>query len=180
MTACGIVNLKSSVRKRSRIFCKPLNLHFPQIYRLHFSRRMPAEQTSAAPGEWIAGSHVEFSLSGEASSRSGIVCAEPIEHLAPSDQNSLVLRHHWSRSRAQAYLQGVEDGNSVLPIGGVFASDGALFTLIQRATSKAWRGPTIFYLADLFEDDGVLGAQNWETSAACDGIIKRTDIFCNG
>ena len=141
---------------------------------------MPDEQTSAAPGEWLAGSHAEFSLCGETSSRSGIVCAEPIEHLAPSDQNSLVLRHHWSRSRAQAYLQGVEDGNSVLPIGGVFASDGALFTLIQRATSKAWRGPTIFYLADLFEDDDVLGAQNWETSAACDGIIKRTDIFCDG
>jgi hypothetical protein len=172
--------LKSIVRQRSRIFCKPLNLHFPQIYRLHRSRRMLTEHVSAASGEWIAGSRLEFSLSGDTSSRLGLVRAEPIKHLEPSDQNSLVLRHHWSRSRAQAYLQGVEDSNSVLSIGGVFPSDEAFFTLIQRATSEAWSGPTIFYLADLFEDDAALSAQNWEMSAACDGIIKRTDIFCDG
>ena len=108
---------------------------------------------------------------------SEIVRAEPIRHLAPSDAKSLVLRHHWSRSRAQAYLQGVEDGNPDQPIGGVFVSDDAFFTLIQRDTSPAWNGPTIFYLADLFEEDDALSAQSWEMSATCDGIIKLTDIF---
>lgn len=141
---------------------------------------MPHGQMTAAPGEWMVGSHPEFFLSGNAPSRSGIACAEPIGHLALSDQKSLVLRHHWSHSRAQAYLQGIEDIDPVQPISGVFVSDGAFFTLIQRVTSKAWSGPTIFYLADLFEDDGVLSAQNWEMSAASDGTIKRTDIFCDG
>jgi hypothetical protein len=172
-----IVKLKPFVAERNAIFCKPLNFHFPQIFRLHRSRRIPPGQTPAAPGNWSLRSHAKFSLSGEVAPLAEIVCAEPIGHLAPSDQKSLVLRHHWSRALAQAYLQGVEDIEPDQPIGGVFDFNDALFTLTQRATSKAWNGPMIFYLADLFEDDGLMSAQSWEMSASCDGIVCRSDIF---
>lgn len=63
------------------------------------------------------------------------------------------------------------------PIGDVFALKEAFFTLIRRATSEAWKGPMIFYLADLFEDDGGLGVQSWEMSASSDGLVCRSDIF---
>lgn len=172
--------MKSIVSKCSRIFCKPLDIHFPQIYRLQRTRPISTGQTRAASGEWPVRGHPEFSLSGEVSLRAGIAAAEPIGHLAPADEKSLVLRHHWSRSRAQTYLQGVEDNCPDQLISGVFVADGAFFTLTQRATSGAWNGPTIFYLADLFEDDDFLSVQNWEMSAACDGTVERTDIFCDG
>lgn len=175
-----IVTLRPFVAARNPIFCKPLNLRFPQIYRLHRSRRIPPDQTPAASGDWSLRSHAKFSLSGEVAPHAEIVCVEPIGHLTLSDQKSLVLRHHWSRAMAQAYLQGVEDVEPDQPIGGVFVSGDAFFTLTQRATSKAWNGPMIFYLADLFEDDGLMGAQSWEMSASCDGVIQRTDVFYDG
>jgi hypothetical protein len=89
----------------------------------------------------------------------------------------LILRHHWSRSLAQAYLRGVEDIEPDQPNDGIVVFNDAFFTLTRRSTSKAWKGPMIFYLADLFEEDGDLGAQSWEMSASCDGIICRSDIF---
>jgi hypothetical protein len=109
--------------------------------------------------------------------KSEVVFAEPISHLPPTDRSSLILHHHWSRSRAQAYLQGAEDNQPDQPIGGVFVLNKAFFTLTRRATSTAWKGPMIFYLADLFEDDDGLGGQVWEMSASCDGTVCRTDIF---
>lgn len=157
--------MKPIVSKRSRIFCAPLKLWFPQIYRL---RRTEAGRTTAAssPG---------FSLIGKAPSRSGMI-VEPIRHLTPSDHDSLVLHHHWSRLEARSYLKGIDDGESI-PIGGIFVSNDAFFTLVQRTTSPAWRVPTIFYLAELFEDDDFLNAQHWEMSASCDGVIENTDIY---
>jgi hypothetical protein len=35
----------------------------------------------------------------------------------------------------------------------------------------------IFYLADVYEDDGDIGVQIWEKSVASDGELRTTDIF---
>ncbi len=170
------VKLKPVAKPRS-IFCKPLNLCFPQIYRLHRSHRIPSLHKPLASAAWSLETHGKFSLHCEFSAQSEIVLAKPISHLAPTDRSSLILRHHWSRSRAQAYLQGIEDIAPDRGIGGVFVLDGACFTLSRRATAKAWKGPMIFYLADLFADDDKLSVQSWEMSASCDGIVGSSDIF---
>ena len=172
-----IFKLKPLATKHRRIFCEVINLHFPQIYRLHRSRRIPSEQAPRSVPDWTLQTHSEFSLHSKIQPVGEIVFAEPISHLAPTDPHSLILRHHWSRSRAQAYLQGVEDIEPNQLNGGVFALNETFFTLTRRATSRSWNGPMIFYLADLFEDDGDLCVQSWEMSASCDGAICRTDIF---
>ncbi len=172
-----IVKLKATGAKPRPVFCKPLNLHFPQIYRLHRSHSVPSQQTPRSHGDWTLQTPSEFSLRNDIPRQSEITFAEPISHLAPTDPNSLILRHHWSRSTAQAYLQGVEDTESNQPIGSVFVFNETCFTLTRRATSQAWTGPMIFYLADLFEDDDEFGAESWEMSASCDGLICRSDIF---
>ncbi len=172
-----LVELRPIVVKPRPIFCKPLNFHFPQIYRLHRSRRIPSGQFPLPRRDWTLQTHGEFSLRNDIPRQSEITFAEPISQLAPTDRNSLILRHHWSRSTAQAYLQGVEDTEPNQPIGGVFVFNETCFTLTRRATSQAWNGPMIFYLADLFEDDDEFGAQGWEMSASCDGLICRSDIF---
>ena len=171
------IKSKPIIAKSRSILCKPLNLHFPQIYRLHRWRRIPSEHSPQAHSDGAFQTQSEFSLHSALAPHSEGVVAEPLSHLAPTDRNSLILRHHWSRSRAQAYLQGVEDTVPDQPIGSVFVLNEAFFTLVRRATSRAWKGPMIFYLADLFEDDGELGAQSWEMSASCDGLVCRSDIF---
>src|SRR3974390_2403106 len=61
----------------------------------------------------------------------GIAKAIPVRHLSPSDDRSLIIRHHWSESLANAYLQGVEDMDPDQPCGGVYTG---IFTNAQSQT----------------------------------------------
>lgn len=119
----------------------------------------------------------DFSLFNLKDDVAGIAKAIPVRHLSPSDDRSLVIRHHWSESLANAYLQGVEDIDPDQSSGGIFETEGEIFTIAKCRTRKSWSGPMIFYLAELFEDDSDIGVQIWEKSVGVDGEQRETDIF---
>lgn len=56
----------------------------------------------------------------------------------------------------------------------------AAFTITKTETRKTWPSPTIFYLADLFEEDDEVGVQSWERSVGSNGELRETDIFYEG
>ncbi|GLI95516.1 hypothetical protein LMG27198_45080 [Methylocystis echinoides] len=101
----------------------------------------------------------------------------PLRHLTPSDDRSLIIRHHWSKLLANTYLRAVEDIDSSHSCGAICESEEAVFTIVTCRTRKSWSGPTIFYLADFFEDDSDIGVQIWEMSIGVDGELRSTDIF---
>jgi hypothetical protein len=161
---------------RGEVWCEPLKIYFPQIYRLVGKK---VSLSSAAPSfkrnETVVA--CDFSLFNLEEDVVAFAKAIPLRHLSPSDDRSLVIRHHWSESLASAYLQGVEDTDPNQPRDGIYESEGEIFTIAKCRTRKSWSGPMIFYLADLFEDDLDIGVQIWEMSVGIDGELRETDIF---
>lgn len=169
-----VLKFPTLVAQRGEVWCEPLKIYFPQIYRLV---RKKASLSSAAPGfrhnETVVGCDFSFFNLNDNMTANSV----PLRHLSPSDDRSLVVRHHWSESLANAYLQGVEDTDPDQPCGGIYDSEQAIFTIAKCRTRKSWPGPMIFYLADVFEDDFDIGVQIWEKSIGADGELRTTDIF---
>jgi len=166
----------TAVARRGDVWCEPLKIYFPQVYRLV---RKKMSISTAAPSfkhnETVVA--CDFSLFNLDDDVAGIAKAIPLRHLSLSDDRSLVIRHHWSESLASAYLQGVEDTDPNQPRGGIYEAEGEIFTIAKCRTRRSWSGPMIFYLADLFEDDSDIGVQIWEKSVGVDGELRETDIF---
>lgn len=171
-----VLKFPTRVARRGDVWCEPLKIYFPQVYRLV---RKTVSLSSAAPSFKHSETVVacDFSLFNLKDDVAGIAKAIPVRHLSPSDDRSLVIRHHWSESLANAYLQGVEDIDPAQSSGGIFETEGEIFTIAKCRTRKSWSGPMIFYLADLFEDDSDIGVQIWEKSVGVDGEQRETDIF---
>ena len=171
-----LLKFPTGVAPRGEVWCEPLKIYFPQIYRLV---RKKVSLSSAAPSfkrnETVVA--CDFSLFNLEDDVATFAKAIPLRHLSPSDDRSLVIRHHWSESLASAYLQGVEDTDPNQPRSGIYESEGEIFTIAKCRTRKSWPGPMIFYLADLFEDDSDIGVQIWEMSVGVDGELRETDIF---
>ncbi|MEK4032006.1 hypothetical protein WOC76_00860 [Methylocystis sp. IM3] len=163
------------VARRGAVWCEPLKIHFPQVHRLV---RKKASMSSAAPGLRHNETLVvcDFSLFNLGGDLTGSI---PLRHLSPSEDRSLIVRHHWSKLLANAYLQGGEDMDPDQPCGGLYETEQAIFTIAKCRTRKSWPGPMIFYLADVFEDDSEIGVQIWEKSIGVDGELRTTDIFYN-
>ena len=164
------------VARRGDVWCEPLKIYFPQVYRLIRKR---VSLSSVAPSfrhnETVVA--CVFSLLNLKDDVAGTAKAIPVRHLSSSDDRSLIIRHHWSESLASAYLQGVEDMGPDQPRGGIYETEGKIFTIAKCRTRKSWPGPMIFYLADLFEDDSDIGVQIWEKSVGVDGVLRESDIF---
>jgi hypothetical protein len=67
--------------------------------------------------------------------------------------------------------------SKVQPRGGIYETEGEIFTIAKCRTRKSGSGPMIFYLADLFEDDSNIGVQIWEKSVGVDGELRETDFL---
>jgi hypothetical protein len=171
-----VLKFPTRVARRGNVWCEPLRIYFPQVYRL-FKKK--ASFSSAAPSNKLNETAVdrEFALFNVKDEAKGIANAIPVRHLSPSDDRSLIIRHHWSRSFASAYLQGAEDQDPAQLCRGIYEIDDAIFTITKCLTRENWPGPTIFYLADIFEDDCEIGVQIWEKSVGIDGELRKTDIF---
>jgi hypothetical protein len=171
-----VLKFPTRVARRGNVWCEPLKVYFPQLFRLVRKR---VSLSSAGPSfkhnETVVA--CDFSLFNLKDDVAGIAKAIPVSHLSPADDRSLVIRHHWSESLANAYLLGVEDTDSNQPRGGIYETEGEIFTIAKCRTRKSWSGPMIFYLADLFEDDSEIGVQIWEKSVGVDGVLRETDIF---
>lgn len=171
-----VLKFPTHIARRGNVWCEPLGLYFPEIYRLI---KKNVALSSAAPRFKINESAVasEFALLDIDDEPQGIANAIPVRHLSPPDNRSLIIRHHWSLSLASAYLQGVEDVDPSHICGGIYETEQGIFTMAKCETRKSWPGPMIFYLADLFEDDSEFGVQIWEKSIGVEGELRSTDIF---
>jgi hypothetical protein len=166
----------SQAPQRGNVWCEPLKLCFPKIYRI--VRKETASSSATPRFESKRASFAsEFTLRNLKDETNCITKTTPVRHLSPSDDQSLIIRHHWSISLASAYLQGIEDMGSSYACDGLFATKRAIFTMTICETRKSWPGPTIFYLAERFEDDEEFGVQIWERSIGIDGKLRKTDIF---
>ena len=171
-----VLKFPTRVARRGDVWCEPLKIYFPQVYRLV---RKKVSLSSAAPtfkhNETVVA--CDFSLFNVKDEVAGIAKAIPVRHLCPADDRSLIIRHHWSESLANAYLQALEDMDPGQLRGGIHETEGEIFTIAKCRTRKSWPGPMIFYLAALFEDDSDIGVQIWEKSVGVDGELRATDIF---
>jgi len=171
-----LLKFPTRVARRGDVWCEPLKIYFPQVYRLVRKKvSLSSVAPTFKPTETVVA--CDFSLFNLRDEVAGIAKAIPVRHLSPSDDRSLIIRHHWSESLANAYLQGVEDMNPDQSCGGIYETERDIFTIAKCRTRKSWPGPMIFYLADVFEDDSDIGVQIWERSVGVDGELRETDIF---
>lgn len=173
-----VSKLPADLARPGEVWCEPLKIYFPQVYRL--VKKTASLSTTASnlrPPE--TGSASEYRLFKQENRRSGVVRSIPLRHLSSSDDHSLVVRHHWSKLLAATYLRGVEDVDPDQTCGTICEMEQAVFTIVKCRTRKSWPGPMIFYLADLFEDDFDIGVQIWEMSIGIDGELRPTEIFYN-
>lgn len=168
-----VFTFPTGAARQGEVWCEPLKIYFPQVYRVI---RKSVSLSSAAPSFRHNETPVacDFSLFNLKNDVTGSI---PVRHLSPSDDRSLIVRHHWSKSLANAYLQGVEDMDPDQPCRGIYETEQAIFTIAKCRTRKSWAGPMIFYLADGFEDDSDIGVQIWEKSVGIDGELRASDIF---
>ena len=171
-----VLKFPTRVARRGDVWCEPLKIYFPQVYRL-VRKKVSLSSAAASFKQNETVVTCDFSLLNLKDNVAGIAKAIPVRHLSPSDDRSLVLRHHWSASLANAYLVGVEDTDPNQPRGGIYETEGEIFTIAKCRTRKSWSGPMIFFLADLFEDDSDIGVQIWEKSVGIDGELRETDTF---
>jgi hypothetical protein len=173
-----ILKIPTGVARRGEVWCEPLKVHFPQVYRVIRRRASLSSTTSASmhPQTVFAS---DFSLFNLEDNFNGAAKSIPLRHLTPLDDRSLIIRHHWSELLANTYLRAVEDIDSNHSCGAICESEEAVFTIVTCRTRKSWPGPMIFYLADFFEDDSDIGVQIWERSIGVDGELQSTDIFYN-
>ncbi|MGJ0510005.1 MAG: hypothetical protein ACR652_23325 [Methylocystis sp.] len=166
-----VFTFPTGVVRQGEVWCEPLKIYFPQIYRVI---RKNVSRSSVSPSFNERPVACDFSLFNLKNAVTGSI---PVRHLSPSDDRSLIVRHHWSKSLANAYLQGVEDMDSDQPCRGIYETERAIFTIVKCRTRKSWAGPMIFYLADGFVDDSDIGVQIWEKSVGVDGELRASDIF---
>jgi len=175
MTA-KVLRFPTRVAEKGDVWCEPLQIFFPPVFRLHFSSTMATDvRNGGAIGR--RSTRCAFSLFGEASPSTGILKADRVHHLLPEDNRSLIVRHHWDSGLAEAYLHGVEDTEPQQPTDGIFEIGDDVFTISKCRTRASWSGPRIFYLAELYDRESEVGVETWEMSVGVDGRRSRTDIF---
>ncbi|MDE2361058.1 MAG: hypothetical protein KGM42_00160 [Hyphomicrobiales bacterium] len=174
MTGSGI----TLQAKRGNVFCKPLGFYFPQVFKLVRRPESRAVQLDAkASGPHAAAPISNYALSIVPPTEEGLVSAVPVEALSPSEERSLIVHHFWSIDHAMFYAKAAEDHLRGQPANAVYENDDGIFTITKCLTHESWPGPTIFYIADSFEDDTGPGLGYWEKWVGCDGKLRSHEIF---
>jgi hypothetical protein len=176
----NVVTCPLGSAEAGNIWCPPLELYFPQVFRL--SRRV------ARSGGAAAVTHIGYTLDRAASRAVAGSETHAIDHLSAEETHSLIVRHHWSDSLASAYLEAVEDladtaeTLEALEIAGaVFTlADGSVFTLAERPTRGDWPGPMIIYVAEIYDAPNAVGAEHFEVVVGPDGKPEARDLLGQG
>lgn len=100
-----------------------------------------------------------------------------IDHLDRNASHSLIVRHHWSRSLASSYLEGVEDVMDASNSAGLFEVDDAIFTLTERPTRANWPTPIIIYVAEIYAAQNAIDAEHFEVVVGPDGRAMPRELL---
>jgi hypothetical protein len=158
------VSLRERKPDHGRIWCPPLRLHFPRIFGI--SRKVakrPRRENPPAP------QHITYTLDPSAMAAIRGCIVDEIDRLDRNASHSLILRHHWSRSLASSYLEGVEDVMDAFNSTGIFEVDDAIFTLTERPTRADWPAPMIIYVAEIYDAQNEIDAEHFEVVVGPDG-----------
>jgi hypothetical protein len=170
-----VVRFPQSKIQPGKIFCEPLKLFFPQLYRI-IRKQLLKGATGASPGHSSLQS-ATFSLVADAGPDADVATIIPIDHLSPSDEHSLLVRHFWTADQATSYMQGAEDHLPDQPLHSIVENGDGIFAVSKCRTRSQWPGPTIFYLADWLQDDERVGVGHWENWIGSDGLLQTGELF---
>jgi hypothetical protein len=165
------LGLRKRKVERGRVWCPPLRLYFPRIFRI-------SEKTAKRPRDASAPAlhHISYTLDPSAMAAIGSFVVEEIDRLDGDAPHSLIVRHHWSRSLASSYLEGVED-MAPHENAGVFELDDAVFTLAERPTGAGWPAPMIIYVAEIYHSQSELDAEHFEVVVGPDGRAEPRELL---
>lgn len=173
-----VVKFPIGIARRGKVFCKPLNIYFPQIYRLVRKRdALISRVNGVSVGDLQRNTICDYSLTAEVDTAAGVIRTVEIDHLSQGDDASLIIHHFWSMDHAIFYAKSAEDHFRDQPSNAICENQDGIFTMTKCPTHPGWGGPTIFYLADGFEDDAIAGFAYWEASAGSDGVLRHDEIF---
>lgn len=174
----NVLKMPRKAVKRGRIWCEPLELYFPQVYRLRDKDCHVViagmDSNLSQPCHACA---FTLEVGGAALSVERAWAAAPIQQMSRCDKGSLIVRHHWSEMLANAYLEGVEDLAATPTVGGVFETESGIFTLAEAPTRESWPGPMLIYVAEIYDDSAPVGVVHWEMAISPNGEIRRGDML---
>lgn len=155
-----------------RIWCPPLRLYFPRIFRVSRKAAKRTRPTKARPRQ-----HIAYTLDPSAIVGSPGCVVEEIDRLHHEASHSLILRHHWSRSLASSYLEGVVDVMDACDSMGIFEVEDSVFTLTERSTHADWPAPMIIYVAEIYDAQNEIGAEHFEVVVGPDGRPEPRELL---
>jgi len=162
-----IINFPVKSGSAGSVFCKPLNIYFPQLY------RDTNILTAADLAEWNVddaqpGTTIYYTLDRE-EHYIGEVHRERARCIREPGALSLTIRYHPTMEEASAYLLGVNDYVADETVTDpICRTDSGFFTLIHRATSAAWPSPLVIYSA-FHPAPNQFGIDHWSLAIASDG-----------
>jgi hypothetical protein len=163
----NVVRFPIKAAVAGRVYCPPLNIHFPQLFRiLQPVTRADLEalgETEVEPVE----NFIDYTLDQDHRYYGKVEC-EAVRNLAEADRESIVVRHHRSFEEAMSYLDAVSDLFGLEDAHPIFKTKEGLFTLARRQTDKAWPGPMVIYVA-VHPADNLVGSEVWQVAIAPDG-----------
>jgi hypothetical protein len=163
------------------VFCPPLNLRFPTVYRIVQSMtREQLDDRGVHDEEPFVYNHYTLDEEDDDARRyPGTIERRTIRSLDPAiDRVSLVIRYQRIPDEALGYWQGLYDYGVGCGTDAIFPTEEGTFTLITRPTKPSWPGHLIIYCVDKVPTDDLIGEDSWVLAVAPDGsLIERFDDF---
>lgn len=176
MTGSHLIRKNANSRRRrverGSIWCPPLRLYFPRIFRIS-QKAASRVHKAGAPERLLIG----YTLDPSAIEAIPGCVVDEIDHLDRYAPHSLIVRHHWSKSLASSYLEGVEDMADTHDNAGIFEVDEAVFTLAKRSTRAEWSSPMIIYVAEIYDSQNEVGAEHFEVVVGPDGRPEPKELL---
>ena len=166
------VRLRKRKIERGRVWCPPLRLYFPRIFRISRKTAKRARDAGAP-----ALRHISYTLDPSVTTPIRSFIVDEIDRLDRDAPHSLIVRHHWSRSLASSYLEGVEDIADAHNNAGIFEVDDAVFTLAERPTCADWPAPMIIYVAEIYASPNAIDADHFEVVVGPDGRAASRELL---
>ncbi len=156
-----------------RVYCPPLNIYFPQLFRIVQTVTRADLDALGVTDEQPIENFIHYTLHDDAE-YIGTVEREAVRSIAEAGQESVVVRHHRGVDEAVSYLDAVSDIRGGEDTSPICRTKDGLFTLARRPTPSVWPGPMVVYLAT-HPANNRFGCEVWHIGITPDGTTLRGD-----
>jgi hypothetical protein len=158
-----------------RVYCPPLNIYFPQLFRVVQTVTQADLDALGLTDEQPLENFIHYTLH-EDEEYFGTVAREAVRSITETGQESVIIRHHRDLNEAVSYLDAVTDLRGGEDVSPICRTRDGIFTLARRPTPSSWPGPMVIYLAT-HPADNRFGSEVWHIGIAPDGTMKRDEDF---